>query len=314
MTKKIGMIFPGQGSQSIGMLSTLADLHPEIKETFQEASDALNLDLWTLANEGPEANLNQTENTQPLMLTGGIAVYRVWRKASSCIPQMMAGHSLGEYTALVAANALRFKDAVNLVAARGRFMQAAVPEGTGAMAAILGLNDQQVEAVCAEATANGGIAEAVNFNSPGQVVIAGEASAIAKAAELAKEAGAKRAILLPVSVPSHCKLMRGAADQLGEALSAISIEMPEIPVVHNVDVSVSTSPEEIKDKLKAQLYRPVHWSETIVNLRSNGIEALVECGPGKVLTGLNRKIDKDIIALPISDPNGLEKALEELAC
>ncbi|MGV6826473.1 MAG: ACP S-malonyltransferase [bacterium] len=313
MTRRIGMIFPGQGSQTIGMLGELAAAHPVIKETFAEASDALDLDLWQIASEGPEEVLNQTQNTQPVMLAGGIALYRAWRAAGGATPEMVAGHSLGEYSALVAAEAVDFADAIKLVSARGQFMQEAVPEGSGAMAAILGLEDQQVRDVCAQASEGDSIAEAVNFNSPGQVVVAGEASAVARAADQAKAAGAKRAIMLPVSVPSHCSLMKPASEKLQARLAEVAVTMPTIPVLHNVDVSSAGSPEEIRDKLVAQLHQPVRWSETIIAMRDAGLELLFECGPGKVLMGLNRKIDRSLTSISLSDPAGFNKALEELA-
>lgn len=305
------MTFPGQGSQSVGMLADLAEAYPIVRQTFEEASDALGMDLWTLSQEGPSEALNQTENTQPAMLAAGIAVWRVWRGQDGPAPAMMAGHSLGEYSALVAAGVLPFAEAVRLVRERGRFMQAAVPPGEGAMAAILGLEDDQVRTLCEQA-AQGEVAEAVNFNSPGQVVIAGNASAIGRAIELAKSAGAKRALPLDVSVPSHCALMRDAADQLYEVMRDLPFASPAIPVLHNVSVASATEPDQIRDLLKQQLYSPVRWVETVRAMKEAGADTLVEAGPGKVLTGLNKRIDKTITALPVFDGASLEKALESV--
>jgi [acyl-carrier-protein] S-malonyltransferase len=305
----LGMVFPGQGSQSVGMLAVLADSHPIVKDTFDEASEELSINLWKLTQNGPEDHLNHTENTQPAMLAAGIAVYRLWLHQGGPLPAALAGHSLGEYSALTAAGALPFADAVKLVAARGRFMQQAVPAGVGAMAAILGLEDDQVRAVC-EAAAAGQVAQAVNFNSPGQVVIAGDRAAIERAVKLAPEAGAKRALMLPVSVPSHCDLMKPAAQQLERMLGEMTIQMPSIEVIHNVDVSVSITPDDIRQKLVQQLYQPVRWVETIQAMVSQGVSSVVEAGPGKVLTGLNKRIDRKINSLPVADPAGLEKALE----
>ncbi|WP_456406553.1 ACP S-malonyltransferase [Thiolapillus sp.] len=309
MTAHTGIIFPGQGSQSIGMLSALADQFPLVQQTFEEASEVLQMDLWALASEGPAEELNKTENTQPAMLTAGMAVYRVWISQGGPAGELMAGHSLGEYTALAAAGSLDFRDAVGLVAARGSFMQEAAPAGQGAMAAVLGLDDAAVKALCEQA-AEGEVAEAVNFNSPGQVVIAGDRSAIERAIVLAKEAGAKRALLLPVSVPSHCALMAPAAEQLSAMLETVEIKPPEIPVLHNVDVSVSDSAEAIREKLVQQLYRPVRWVEIIQAMKKQGMEQLIEPGPGKVLTGLGKRIEKTLTFLPVADPVSLEKALE----
>ncbi len=309
MSKLTAIIFPGQGSQSVGMLGGLAEQFSSIRETFEEASDALGQDLWTLASEGPAEALNQTENTQPAMLAAGIAVYRLWRKQGGPEGDVMAGHSLGEYSALTAAGALDFADAVQLVAARGRFMQQAVPAGQGAMAAILGLDDAAVTALCQEA-AQDEVAEAVNFNSPGQVVIAGNKAAVERAISLAKDAGARRALLLPVSVPSHCALMKPAAEELAAMLSGVDVQMPVIPVLHNVDVAAADSADAIRDKLVKQLYQPVRWVETIQAMKAQGVEQLLEPGPGKVLTGLGKRIDKTLTFLPVLDPASLEKALE----
>ena len=309
MKDNLGIVFPGQGSQSVGMLSVLADSHPIVREIFQEASDVLSIDLWYLTQKGPESELNKTQNTQPAMLVSGMAVYRVWTHQGGPAPAAMAGHSLGEYTALTAAGALSLAEAVKLVAARGRFMQQAVPAGVGAMAAILGLEDDQVRSVCEQAAA-GQVAQAVNFNSPGQVVIAGDLAAIERAVKLAGDAGAKRAMMLPVSVPSHCELMKPAAEQLEKVLAELTIQMPSIEVIHNVDVSVSITADDIRQKLVQQLYQPVRWVETVQAMASQGISNLVEAGPGKVLAGLNRRIDRKMNSLSVADPAGLEKALE----
>jgi len=304
----IAVVFPGQGSQSLGMLSDLATQYPVVEATFQEASDILAKDLWHIAQNGPEAELNATINTQPLMLCAGVAVWRVWQAASGAKPEIMAGHSLGEYTALVCAEALNFKDAVSLVAERARLMQSAVPEGKGAMAAILGLDDEVVEDVCAQA-AQGQVAEAVNFNSPGQVVVAGDKEAIERTVALATEAGAKRALLLPVSVPSHCALMRTAADSLAKTLADVPVQLPTYPVVHNVDAEKHDDPAEIREALAQQLHSPVLWTKTIRHIADNDVLQILEMGPGRVLTGLNKRIDRSLKGLCIHDTASLEKAL-----
>ena len=310
MNNKMAMIFPGQGSQSIGMSDALAESFPLVRELYQEGSDALGLDLWRLVHEGPADALNSTENTQPAMLTAGVAAYRVWVGQGGSQPATMAGHSLGEYSALVAAGALRFADAVKLVAARGRFMQEAVPTGTGAMAAILGLGDEEVRTLCQQA-AQGEVVEAVNFNAPGQVVIAGNKAAVERAMALAKEAGARRALPLPVSVPSHCALMKPAAERLAEMLETVDLKLPGVPVLHNVDVRPAETVGQMREKLVQQLYSPVRWVETIQAMKAGGVERIVEAGPGKVLTGLGRRIDKSLEFVPVFDPASLEKALEE---
>jgi [acyl-carrier-protein] S-malonyltransferase len=304
----LAMIFPGQGSQSVGMLSELADHYPQVDETFSEASDMLGYDLWQLVNDGPADELNQTDRTQPAMLTAGVAVWRVWLASKGPLPAVMAGHSLGEYTALVCAGAIDFADAVKLVEARGHCMQRAVPEGTGAMAAILGLDDDTVIEVCREA-GEGSVVSAVNFNSPGQVVIAGNTGAVQRATQLAKERGAKRAVQLPVSVPSHCELMKPAADEFAGHLREITITAPAIPVLQNVDVQAHDAPDAIRDMLARQLYSPVQWVRTIEAMRERGITRLVEAGPGKVLAGLARRIDRKIAAQPVFDTESLAAAL-----
>lgn len=311
MTQQIAFVFPGQGSQAIGMLSELATQHPLVSETFAEASDVLGFDLWEMVQEGPEADLNQTHNTQPAMLAAGIAAWRVWKQQNGIDPVVMAGHSLGEYTALTAAGALAFKDAVKLVAERGRFMQQAVPAGTGAMAAILGLSDDVIRKVCVD-VADGEVVEAVNFNSPGQVVIAGQIDAVGRAIEAAKRAGAKRALPLPVSVPSHCALMKSAAEKLGEVLAEIEIAMPMVPVIHNVNVAVADDADGIRQLLVQQLYSPVRWTESVKKMKADGVTLLVEAGPGKVLTGLARRIDRELDAMPLFDNVSLEKLMESI--
>lgn len=304
-------VFPGQGSQSVGMLSALADEYGIVNETFSQASDALGYDLWALVQDGPKEELNQTAKTQPAMLASGVAVWRVWQSLGGATPSLMAGHSLGEYTALVCAGALAFEDAIKLVAERGRFMQEAVPEGTGAMAAVLGLEDDQVRQVCADA-ANGEVAEAVNFNSPGQVVIAGSKSAIDRACELAKGAGAKRALPLPVSVPSHCALMKPAAERLAEMLTSVAINSPSIPVLHNVNVASAADGDAIRQLLAEQLYSPVRWVETVQKMAASGASVLLEAGPGKVLAGLTKRIDRNLKGVAVFDPDSMNSALETI--
>lgn len=311
MNNHLAFVFPGQGSQALGMSNSLAEAFPQVRSLYEEASDALGLDLWKLVTEGPEEELDSTENTQPAMLTAGVAVYRVWLDQGGVEAAMMAGHSLGEYTALVASGAMDFADAVKLVAARGRFMQEAVPVGTGAMAAILGLDDDKVRDLC-ERAAEDEVVAAVNFNSPGQVVIAGNKKAVQRAMVLAREAGARRALPLPVSVPSHCTLMEPAAEQLANALESIELKLPSVPVVHNVDVATADSVKELREKLVRQLSNPVRWVETILAMKDKGLSRMIEAGPGKVLTGLGRRIDKRLEFLPVYDPASLEKALEEI--
>lgn len=312
MTPSLAACFPGQGSQSVGMLDALAYAFPLVRETFEEASEALERDLWSLITEGPKEALDQTENTQPAMLAAGIAVWRVWLAQGGAAPILMAGHSLGEYAALVAAGSLSLAEGVRLAAARARFMQAAVPVGQGAMAALLGLDDGQVIALCAE-QAQGAVLEAVNFNAPGQVVIAGESSAVTRATAAAKAAGAKRALVLPVSVPSHCALMRPAADQLAQRLADFDLHLPQVPVLHNVDVAAAGSLALLRARLCEQLYRPVRWVETVQAMGAAGVRIVIESGPGKVLTGLNKRIDKTITTLPVFDPETLAAALEATA-
>ena len=303
----LAFVFPGQGSQSVGMLNALADANPIVRETFAEASTALGYDLWAIAASGPEEKLNQTEITQPAMLAAGIAVWRVWQAAGGAMPVVMAGHSLGEYTALCAASAIEFKDAVRLVADRGRFMQEAVPTGQGGMAAIVGLDDVQVQTLCTQA-AQGEVLSPVNFNSPGQVVIAGNAAAVARAVEQAKGAGAKLAKLLPVSVPSHCALMHPAAERMRARLIQMKIETPRIPVLHNAQVRAEKDADAIRAALVSQVESPVRWVEIIQTMAADGVDKLIECGPGRVLTGLNKRINKQTQTLPVYDPETMQLA------
>jgi [acyl-carrier-protein] S-malonyltransferase len=303
-------VFPGQGSQSRGMMNGYADF-AAVRDAFTEASDVLKQDLWQLAADGSDADLNSTVNTQPLMLTAGVAVYRAWQSQNGANAAMMAGHSLGEYTALVAAGALSFADALPLVRYRAQCMQTAVPEGVGGIAAILGLDDEAVRAVCVEG-AQGEVLEAVNFNSPGQIVIAGNRAAVERGMELAKAKGAKRAIMLPMSVPSHCSLLKGAAEQLRAYLNNVTVKTPTVPVLHNADVAAYSDAARIKDALVRQLYSPVRWVETVQAFGKQGITHNVECAPGKVLAGLNKRIDTNQQAMAINDGEALKAALASL--
>ncbi|MDD4929824.1 MAG: ACP S-malonyltransferase [Gallionella sp.] len=307
---KFAFVFPGQGSQSRGMMDGYTDFSA-VRDTFTEASDVLKQDLWQLVTEGADAELNATVNTQPLMLTAGVAVYRAWLSKNGAVPAMMAGHSLGEYTALVAAGSLAFADALPLVRYRAQCMQQAVPEGVGGIAAILGLDDEVVRAICAEG-AEGEVLEAVNYNSPGQVVIAGNRAAVERGMERAKAAGARRAIMLPMSVPSHCSLLMGAAEQLRAYLADVAIQAPVIPVLHNADVAAYMDGDRIRDALVRQLYSPVRWVETILEFGRLGITHNVECAPGRVLAGLNKRIDTNQQALAINDGAALTQALDTL--
>lgn len=302
-------VFPGQGSQSVGMLNTIAD-RPEVRATLQEASEALGEDIAKLIADGPAEVLSLTTNTQPVMLTAAIAFYRAWLASGGPIPKVMAGHSLGEYSALVAAGVIAFKDAVPLVRFRAEAMQTAVPVGTGGMAAILGLDDAAVRAVCAEASvASGGVVEAVNFNAPGQVVIAGGSDAVTKACELLKAAGAKRALPLPVSAPFHSSLLQPASDKLKVYLEGIEFLPPNIAVINNVDVGILNDPAAIKDALVRQAAKPVRWQETIHAMAEQGVTQVIECGPGKVLAGLTKRINEQVIGLPVFDQTSLDEAL-----
>ena len=308
MMTKFALTFAGQGSQSVGMMAGFVDV-PIVERTFEEASDILKMDIWALAVEGPADIQNQTVNTQPLMLSAGVATFRAWQEMGGSMPAFFAGHSLGEYTALVAAGALRFADALLLVKLRAQAMQDAVPEGTGGIAAILGLDTEQVRVICADA-AEGEVLEAVNLNSPGQIVIAGHRTAVERGMTLAKTRGAKRALMLPMSVPSHCALMRPAAEKLAVALKSITCNVPVIPVIQNADVSAFSSANDIKQALVEQLYRPVRWIETIQAIAAGGVATVIECVPGKVLTGLNKRIDATLNCVAISGTASLIAAVE----
>ncbi|MBM3351491.1 MAG: ACP S-malonyltransferase [Betaproteobacteria bacterium] len=299
---KFAFFFPGQGSQSVGMMSGFGDTKV-IRDTFVEASEVLGVDLWSMATEANDG-INETTNTQPIMLTAGVATWRAWQSVSDKVPVVVAGHSLGEYTALVASGALLFQDALPLVRYRAEVMQDAVPAGVGAMAAILGLDDDTVRAVCAEAAQNE-VLEAVNLNSPGQVVIAGNKAAVERGMEVAKEKGAKRALPLPVSVPSHCALMRPAAEKLADYLKRVSVSRPMIPVMHNADVVTYHEADKIKEALVRQLYSPVRWVETVQAIAALGITQSAECGPGKVLTGLTKRIVADLPCVALTSNDAL---------
>jgi len=305
-------VFPGQGSQSVGMLNSIAS-RPEVKATLQEASDALGEDVTKLIAEGPAEALSLTTNTQPVMLTAGVAFFRAWVAAGGALPKVMAGHSLGEYSALVAAGVISFKDAVPLVRFRAEAMQNAVPVGTGGMAAILGLDDAAVIQVCAQASdQSGSVVEAVNFNAPGQVVIAGASSAVTKACELLKAAGAKRALPLPVSAPFHSSLLKPASEKLEAYLAGIEFKVPAIAVINNVDVEVLNDPAAIKEALVRQAAKPVRWHETIQAMAKQGVTQVVECGPGKVLAGLTKRINDQLTGVPVFDEASLNEALAHL--
>lgn len=308
---RIAFVFPGQGSQSVGMMQSFADL-PGVHETFAQASELLGQDLWKLAAEGPADELNLTANTQPVMLVAGVALYRAWQARKGSAPAIMAGHSLGEYTGLVAGGALEFADAVPLVRFRARAMQEAVPAGVGAMAAILGLEDDDVRAICAEASSANEVVEAANFNSPAQVVIAGNKAAIERGMQIAEARGAKRAVLLPMSVPSHCSLMRPAAERMRKELGSVSFRRGTVPVLHNADVKSAESADAIKNALVRQLVQPVRWVETVRQMVSDGVTHIVECGPGKVLAGLNKRIAPESEILSFSDGAAFIQALSAL--
>ena len=311
--KKFAMVFPGQGSQTVGMLAELAGDYPIVQETFKQASETLGYDLWQLVQEGPAEELNKTWQTQPALLTASVAVYRVWQqKYPELKPEVMAGHSLGEYSALVCAGVLDFQDAVKLVELRGKLMQQAVPEGTGAMYAIIGLDNEAIINACKQAE-QGEVVSAVNFNSPGQVVIAGAKAAVERAAALCKDAGAKRALPLAVSVPSHCALMKPAADQLSVSLESITLKAPTVSVLNNVDVKAETDADAIRNALVRQLYSPVRWTETVEKMSHSGVEVLVEIGPGKVLNGLTKRIVDSLQATSVNDVKSLDAVNELLA-
>lgn len=302
MKQKVAYVFPGQGSQAVGMLADLATKYPQVQATFAEASEVLGYDLWDVVQHDSDGKLNQTEVTQPALLAASVAVYRCL--INDIQPMVMAGHSLGEYSALVCAGALNFSDAIALVELRGKAMQETVPAGIGSMAAVIGLDDDKVAAACAE-SANGDIVAPVNYNSPGQVVIAGEKTAVDRAAEACKAAGAKRVLPLSVSVPSHCALMAPAADVLAAALASMEVRLPRIPVIHNVNVAAAKSPEELRAALVAQLYSPVRWTETVLEISKLGVTHLYEVGPGKVLTGLAKRINRDVEAAAVGDSDAV---------
>lgn len=305
---QFAFVFPGQGSQTVGMLTELAATYPLVEETFREASDALGYDLWQLVSQGPAEELNKTWQTQPALLAASVAIYRVWQQQGGEQPALMAGHSLGEYSALVCAGVLNFADAVKLVELRGKLMQEAVPEGTGAMQAIIGLDDAAIRKACEE-SAQGQVVSPVNFNSPGQVVIAGNKEAVERAGAACKAAGAKRALPLPVSVPSHCALMKPAADKLAVALESITFTAPAVPVINNVDVKAETDAAAIRHALVRQLYSPVRWTESVEAMAAQGVTQLLEMGPGKVLTGLTKRIVDSLTAAAVNDTASLTAAL-----
>ncbi|MBS0289430.1 MAG: ACP S-malonyltransferase [Proteobacteria bacterium] len=310
-SSSLAFVFPGQGSQRVGLLKEMAEKYPAILETFSQASASLGKDLWSLA-QGSADILNETMNTQPVLLTASVALWQIWQSQSDLNPKLLAGHSLGEYSALVCAQSLSLTDAVKLVALRGKLMQDAVPAGVGAMAAVLGLEDETLRQICVEASENDIVAPA-NFNAIGQTVIAGSAIAVSRAATLAKAKGAKKIIMLPVSVPSHCALMKDAALKLTEHLANTKINSPKLPVIHNVDVDIHQHPDDIRQSLVQQLYLPVRWVETIQRLAKEGIQTTVECGPGKVLSGLIKRIDETIKTVMIEDPRELTLALETMS-
>ncbi len=309
----IAVVFPGQGSQSIGMLADYAEVWPQVEETFKQASDMLDVDLWDIVCNGPVEKLNQTEITQPVMLAADIAVMRVMAQQCMLTPFVFAGHSLGEYAALVAAESISFDDAVKLVAKRGQLMQQAVPAGEGAMAAVIGLPDEAIINICQQTSADSGlVVDAVNFNSPGQVVIAGNTAAVEQAGKVLKEAGAKRVLPLPVSVPSHSILMQPAAEQLAEFIQTVEISTPSIQIIHNYDAKSHDTPEHIRDALIKQLYMPVRWTETVAII-SDGADAIVECGPGKVLAGLSRRINPEVSSFSLDSMRSMDRFLDSMS-
>lgn len=306
---KTAIVFPGQGSQTLGMLSDIASEHAIVQETFAQASNVLGYDLWALVQDGPSEDLNRTDRTQPALLAASVAIWRVWNEQNGKQPEFLAGHSLGEYSALVCAGAIAFEDAIKLVELRGQYMLEAVPEGTGSMAAIIGLDDDAIATACGDA-AQDQVVSPVNFNSPGQVVIAGHKEAVERASLLCKEAGAKRALPLAVSVPSHCSLMSPAAEKLAAQLETIDVKSPTLKVINNVDVAIESDPIAIKEALKRQLFSPVRWSETVQFFAANDVSLQIEVGPGKVLSGLAKRIDKSVSGVATTDVASLTSALE----
>ena len=311
---KTAFLFPGQGSQSVGMMSELSEQFPSIKTTFEQASDVLAYDLWSLVDAGPLEKLNKTEITQPAMLVSGIATWRVWQEQGGSLPDFFAGHSLGEYSALVAAGVMRFEDAVSIVSARGKLMQQATPAGTGAMAAVIGMDDEQLRNICAQAEQDsaqqGGVVACANFNSPGQVVISGDKASVERAGQLAADAGARRVMPLPVSVPSHCLLMKSAAAELQELLLKIQLSDADVPVIQNADVVAYADADQVREALARQLWQPVRWTQTIQLMLGSGVEQFVECGPGKVLAGLNRRISRPSAVFALTNATAFEAAIE----
>ena len=310
MSESLAFVFPGQGSQSLGMLAELSQAHPEIRIAFDEASEGAGIDLWTLSQDGPEEQLNRTEFTQPALLAAGVAVWRAWQARGGAIPALLAGHSLGEYSALVAAGALSLHDGARLVRTRGQLMQEAAPAGSGAMAAVIGADDALVSEVCAAASGDQVVVPA-NFNSPGQIVIGGDAAAVDAAIALLGEKGVRKVVKLAVSVPSHTPLMREAADRLAEAMAGLAWSQPSIPVIQNVDASVADGVDAIRDALVRQLHLPVQWTRCVEALAAQGVTRVAECGPGKVLAGLTKRIDKSLEARALGEPEGFESALAQ---
>lgn len=304
----LAFVFPGQGSQKIGMLAELAEQNPIIEQTFSEASGVLGYDMWQLIQQGEQDEINLTQRTQPILLTCSVAIYRLWNEQQGTVPSQMAGHSLGEWSALVCANVIDFADGLRIVEARGKYMQQAVPVGQGAMAAIIGLDDQAILNACSEASSLG-VVDAVNFNAPGQVVIAGSNNAVERAMEICKSAGAKRALPLPVSAPFHTSLMKPAADNLAEMVNAVTFRAPEVPIMHNVHAKNENDPAVIKALMLEQIYNPVKWVDCVKQLKASGASTLVECGPGKVLSGLAKRIDRELIALATESAADFDAAL-----
>jgi [acyl-carrier-protein] S-malonyltransferase len=311
MNSNLAFVFPGQGSQKIGMLAELASADPVVEQTFAEASEVLGYDVWKLVQEGEQDDINLTERTQPILLASSVAIWRLWQKKGGPVPAQLAGHSLGEWSALVCSGVLEFGDAVNIVQARGAFMQEAVPVGVGAMAAILGIADEVILDACASACQND-VVDAVNFNAPGQVVIAGSAAAVDRAIEICKQAGAKRAMTLPVSAPFHTSLMQPAAEQLAELVNGTAFSKPQIPVLHNVHAQAESNPESIKALMLEQIYKPVMWVDCIQALKANGAQIMIECGPGRVLNGLTKRIDRNLTSFSTDDVASLENALTSI--